>query len=274
MKLQSHLVFLAFALGGTTAHAVTTLAEETFTRTDGSVVRNTAVSPIAGPANWGGSPGYTALNNALASVTTGSGHVLTIDFGVDYFVDNPGLYTITADVFFQSNALADASTKNWQIGFNNASSLSAGANRSLLSNDTYGGAPGLILRADGAALAKTVNTTTASTVAAAGTYAAGSVYSLKLVLDTQPTSWTVDAYIDNVALDINGASIGTTFTYATNPTIRYITIGSNLNATDNTNFSNYLDNFKVTVDTVPEPATWAALAGLAVLGLAIVRRRR
>lgn len=36
----------------------------------------------------------------------------------------------------------------------------------------------------------------------------------------------------------------------------------------------YLDDVSVTVSPVPEPATWAALAGAAALGLAVCRRRR
>lgn len=81
----------------------TTLVKEDFNRSDGTAIRSSgASSPVAGPANWNGSNGFTAQGNALQSATTGSGHVLTMDFGVGYFNSNPGIYTLTADVFFAS----------------------------------------------------------------------------------------------------------------------------------------------------------------------------
>lgn len=270
MKIHTSVLLLGLSLSLPMAQA-STLVEETFTRADAAVVRGTAASPLAGPVNWAGSAGFTVLSNGLQSATTGSGHVLGVNFGTNYFVDNPGLYTLTSDVFFESNATSLTSTKSWQIGFNDNNNTSAGANRSLLSNNNYGGAPGLILRADGMAQVKTISTSNPTFQTAIGTYSPGSVYNLKLVLDTQPTFWTVDAFINNVALDINGVDPGTTYTYAANPTLRYVTIASNLTATDNTDFANNLDNFKLTV--IPEPGT-LALTGLAALAVVLLLRRR
>ncbi len=273
MKSTIPILMLGLALSATARAGV--ILEETFTRANGAVVRSTAVSPDPGPANWAGSPGFTALNNTLQSASTNSGgHVLTIDFGVGYFANpvNLGLYTMTADVSFASNEVSLVSTKSWQIGFNNNTNASAGANRSLLSTDTFGGAPALILRADGMAQVKAVNTAAPIFSTPTGTYVAGSVYNLKLELDTRPAAWTVDAFIDNVAIDLNGVNPGTTYTYAANPTIRYVTIASTINATDNTNFSNHLDNFQLSVVPIPEPGT-LTLTGLAALGLVVFRRR-
>jgi len=266
--LSLPLVILAMVFLLVSAQAAT-IVHETFTRTDGQVVRNTAVSPVAGPVNWAGSPGFTAQGNTLRSAATGSGHVLTIDFGVNYFADNPGIYTLTADVFLASTMLTP--TDSWQIGFNNATSASAGANRSLLtSNDTYGGAPAIGLRGNGQASVKTVNTISPVYNSAIGDYPSDTVYTLTLVLDTSLANWTTNAFIDSVQLDLNGVAFGNTYTYATNPTIRYLTISSNIDTNDVNNA--YLDNFMLDFAPIPEPSSFSLIV-LGALALAACRRR-
>ncbi len=261
--------FSTIAIAILTAHSASAaiLIQEDFTRTDAALVRSTAASPIAGPANWGGSPGFTAQSGTVRSAATNSGgHVLTMDFGVGYFGTNPGIYTMTADVFFGTEMAA--STQSWQIGFSNSSNTSAGANRSLLSTDSLGGSPAIALRGNGQLYVKPeYATTSTATVSAAGAYPATNVYNLKLVLDTTGSNWTTDAFINNTQIDLNGAAAGSTFTYVTNPTIRYATIASAI-STANKDFA-YLDNFELNV--VPEP-TAAMLLGLGVIPL--LRRRR
>jgi hypothetical protein len=243
------------------------LVHETFTRTNASIVRNTAASPVAGPVNWAGSPGFTVQSNTLRSATTGSGHVLNMDFGINYFSNNPGIYTLTADVFFSSAMTASA--QSWQIGFNNATSTSAGANRSLLSTDGHGGAPGIILRGDGQASVKAVNNISSVYNSSTGAFPANSVYALTLVLDTSSANWTTDAFIGSTQLDLNGVAAGNTYTYTTNPTIRYATIASTITTANQAEA--YLDNFMLTFTPIPEPSSFS----LIVLGtLAWVASRR
>ncbi len=246
----------------------TILVREEFTRTDNAAVRNTAASPVAGPSNWTGSNGFTVTSNRLHSATTGSGHVLSIDFGTGYFDTNPGIYILTADVYFGPDL--SSSTQSWQIGFNNAVNTSAGANRSLLSTDAYGGAPGVALQGNGRLINKVVNTAN-QTQSAVGAYPAENLYTLKLVLNTLGANWTTDAYINSTQIDLNGTDPGYTYTYSTNPTIRYVTIASTI-TTANRDYA-YLDNFELTV--IPEPGfTGLVCVGAALLRLGLRRKSR
>jgi hypothetical protein len=202
--------------------------------------------------------------------------VLTSDFGIGYFVENPGTYTMTADVFLGEDMAAPGAS--WQIGFNNNTNSSAGANRSLLSADSFGGAPALSLNGNGVLIAKVAPGTTVLTTPA-DTYPAGTEYTLKLVLDTIPEFWTVAAYVDDVQLDLNsGDANSLVYTYGTNPTIRFATIASTINNGLSSDASNvgdmsitYLDNFELTV--VPEPSMALLVPGLFALAARRARRR-
>lgn len=246
------------------------LVQEDFTRTDGSVLNATAVVPGPGPGNWVGSTGFTAQGNVLRSEMTGTfGHMISLDFGTDYFLNNPGIYTVTADVFFDSSL--SASTANWQLGFGNSDNggVSPGSNRNLVSTTT-GGEPAIFLRGNGRVEAKRVIDSTVYQ-SALGAYAAGNLHTLKLVLNTSNPVWSSEAYVNGVALDMNGADPGTTNYYDgvvpgnDTPVIRYLSIASNIDSA-NRDLA-YLDSLRLSMVVIPGPATIVLfmLSGLAFL---------
>jgi hypothetical protein len=97
----------------------------------------------------------------------------------------------------------------------------------------------------------------------------GTPHNFKLELDTTGTFWTVNAYVDNTQVDLNGAAAGMTFTYTTNPiTSRYVAMSTGVSGTGGTGT---VDNFLLT-GTVPEPS--AMVLVLASLGISSIQRRR
>jgi len=98
------------------------------------------------------------------------------------------------------------------------------------------------------------------------------VNTLKLVLDTTQTKWTVTASLLNassveVFADLNGVSPGVAYTFATNPA-SFTGVGFFLRSGD------AIDSLTLSVASVPEPSTYAALAGVTVIGLCVLHRRR
>lgn len=242
------------------------IIEETFTRDEGEVVRNTA--PETGPANWTGSQGYVVnATGQLEGTTSGSGHLMGISLGADYFTDNPAIYELSADVEF--SAESSDNTYFISIGFTENMNSSPGANRSHLSTSDirFVGQPAIALRGNGEAeVTLGLSTLVNGTV---GQFAPGQSYNLRLVLDTTLSNWTVDAFVDATQLDLNGAESGSTYTYATNPTATlFAGISSNIGAANTAEGT--LDNFKLQVIPQPGPAS-LLLVGIMVMGF---QRRR
>lgn len=104
---------------------------------------------------------------------------------------------------------------------------------------------------------------TTSNVAISG-YTAGTFYEFKLLLNTMAANWTMDLFFNGSQVDINGATAGSSHTWATNPTIGSIQISSSaISAQARWN--------SVTLTAIPEPS----FAGLVALsGLLAFRRRR
>lgn len=86
----------------------------------------------------------------------------------------------------------------------------------------------------------------------------GQFNNLQVVLDTTHAAWTSTFYV-------NGAQVGSTFTYASNPAI----VGVHL---QNYSISGSYDNFSLTSE-VPEPTTLALWSGLGAMWLVIAWRR-
>lgn len=265
-------LLLVETLVGPRAGAVI-IAEDNFNGVDAALI-NADSTVVGGP--WVGSGGFTYGSNHLLSATTGSGHVLGINKGASFFINNPDLYELSADVFFNSTS---TDTRIYTVGFTAGNNTSAGANRTHLntvaSTAALSGQPAIALRADGVVTVADGNGNIFS--GALGGYADGNIYSIRLRLDTTTVNWTVNASVYDYTnstetfLDLNGVSAGLAYTYATNPTIQYVGISSNVNAADQAN--SYMDNFLFQTVVIPEPSTYALIfAGLAALALSRIRK--
>ncbi|WP_269523635.1 LamG-like jellyroll fold domain-containing protein [Coraliomargarita parva] len=126
-------------------------------------------------------------DSASGSITA----VMPMYLSSAYFGCFPARYEITLDV-----TVPQGSSSSW-LGFGFSSS--AFTTSSL---DDY--APWVFLRQNGALNVAMAGTDYVYT-AASGSYAGGSMHSLKLVLDTTTEYWTVEAYVDGIQLDLNSA---------------------------------------------------------------------
>jgi hypothetical protein len=141
-----------------------------------------------------------------------------------------------------------------------------------------GGRPWTFLRENGAMNVYAGSATVAGTGTGAlggglpaGTYPDGSSYTISLVLNTALSNWTLDTYVNGVQLDLNGATAGDTYTYASNPSgISYVAISA---SPSTVNPIATVDNFTLTVQAVPEPSTFGVLVlgGLTFASIARVR---
>jgi len=93
-------------------------------------------------------------------------------------------------------------------------------------------------------------------------------YEIKLVLSTVDAQWTLAGWLGGNQVDLNGASAGMLYTFSSNPSVTGVGLGYSSS-------SFLLESFTLdAVAAVPEPSTFAFLAGGAVFGLAMFRRRR
>lgn len=240
------------------AHAQTVLYSDDFS-TAGKINGSSLDTSFNG-AKWLASttdPSYTSNGTAvtLASTATAANRMASLDVSEGYFSNNPGVYTLSADVAFPSG-----SSTNWVgLGF---SDVHAGTSEYAIA--TNPGAPWIMLRQNGDVTAfKTQLTSLPGSLS--GAFPGGSTYTLKLVLNTTiSTAWTLDAFVNTTQLDLNAGSAGSTFTFITNPAIRYVGFSSvdPVGAPTLT-----VDNFLLT-SSVPEPRGYGLLlmGGLFLIG--------
>ena len=208
----------------------------------------------------GGTATWTANANIKANGTSGTNQGsawLPYAFG-------SGVYTLTANV----NVSAAGSTNFTAISFTTASSSAfatgdlSGHTSSYATFGQRGAGDWDFWGGNGA--------TNAVDGSSAGTFP--KINTLKLVLDTTKVKWTVTASLLNassveVFADLNGASAGVAYTFATNPST-FTGIGFFLRAGD------AIDSITLSVASVPESSTYATLVGAATLGVCLLRRRR
>jgi hypothetical protein len=201
-----------------------------------------------------------------------------VDLGANYLTANPGVYELSLDITQPSTLPTDTS---WiGFGFAQGSPALGGAvdvSQQFVVTGSNGnnGAPWTLNRLTGAVntFAGPSNTNQVT----AGTAATGSTHNIKLQLDTSTASWTLNAFIDGTALDLNGtANAGTAYTYAAgnNPTAsHYVGIATAQNS-GQVGAVGTIDNFVLTGPVpAPEPGT-IGLLGAAGVGLLARRRRR
>lgn len=223
-------------------------------------------------ATWVSSGLATYTGSSSGSFgTTGANALLTEDTG-SYVVNNAGVYTLSLTI--DSGGTSGGANNDW-YAFGWSALPANGVNYTLAtSGTTYNvGYAWLLLRGNGQlnVYAGPGTSGTALLSTATSTYNAGT-YNFSLVLDTTGENYTLDAYINSVQLDLNGASAGDTYTYSLNPTasqLQYVGISS---AATTPSVSDIFSGLSLTTPApVPEPSTLAL--GLIGGGLLVWRRK-
>lgn len=251
-----------------TAHAAVVISD---TFSDDGALNGSAPDLSPGGATWQASGGGSASGGVYSVTTTGT-QTSVIDLGSNYFA-NPGVYTLSATVTMPT---ATSSTSWLGIGFVANPVLNGHMGASGTLNGLQGttgnnaGQPWMFLRQNGQLNVYRGPGTSAQTSAISTTFTAGTAYTLSLVLNTTGANWFIDAYVDGVQLDLNGATAGNSSVFASNPTddLRYVGFSQNGGSFGTIT----LDNFTLDAAPVPEPTASLALAGAGLLLLGIRRR--
>jgi hypothetical protein len=242
-----------------------TLLQDNFdTVTSGANINGRTLTVNTLNSNTWTAPTGNFLGDGAGGLTGNSSsttqNTVALDLGSGFLSSNPGVYQASLTI-----TQPNASTSSWlALGFAQAN----GTGSTLVANN---GQPWMLFRGNNSS--PNVNVYAGPGVASQQTSVLESsgTHTFMIQLDTTGANWTLDAFVDGTALDLNGATAGTSFTYPSNPTLtRYVVFGSGNNGAGTTGT---VDNFQLTGPTpVPEPALPALFAGgLALWGL---RRRR
>lgn len=265
------LVVAAIFLGGF-AGASTVIVEDNFNLLGTSDLNGSSPSTnlTGNPLTWKAQATETVTtapqgNNSGALSVYTSNQSMGLDLGAGYFTTNPGIYRLSVDATLPTGTTSTA----WLgIGFAQGYAPSVDSHGLLLNaNLTDGnnsGGPWAFLRQNGAYIARQVaNSNTGGFTNPVGTYPAGVVYQIAIVLDTTVSQWTYSFFV-------NGVQVGTQGVYSdSNPNLRYLALSSGF-AGANTQVTGTFDNFKF--ELVPEPSH-AILLTLSA-GMLTLRRRR
>lgn len=236
----------------------TTLISDGFNRT--GYLNGSTPDVTVGGAKW------QAFNNASASSWSTSGTVLTagldlqqtalIDLGANYFVSNPGVYTLSSTI----TMAAGTSTKWISMGFIQSGVLASGLGGAMNGSDA--GWPWVLMRDNGGAAVFGGSAAVNSLASlGAGTFATDTPQTVSMVLNTSLANWTLDVFVGATQLDLNGATAGSTYTFTTNPDIQYVGLSVSGGGTG----LESVDNFSLS--TVPEPSAMVLLlSGVAMVG--------
>ncbi len=217
-------------------------------------VNGTGWSTITVLFSGNGSGGLSAVDSSNRNAF--------FDLGANYFVTNPGVYTLSVTM---TTPAGQTGTSWVGLGFSPNNTFDQSFNG-------LGGGPFVLHRNTGAVLAFAGPNATNGSSSIATT--AGTAQNFVITLNTALANWTMDTTINGVAVDLNGAAAGSTYTYGAglNPAgLRYIGLAMAFNNDSAT--SQTVDNFSFTGPVpVPEPAA-ATLAAAAAGGLLLRRRR-
>ena len=215
-------------------------------------------TPVTTPGNdWRARSGWV-IQDGEALLTGSDNAMAGIDLGADYFSTNSGIYSLKSTITMTPDGNSDL----WYgIGYSNF--ISEGQNRGFYETSASNqGMPWMFMRQNGELDVRVAGGT--SVFSATGYDVSN--FEIELVLDTTVTNWTVDAYFNGTQLDLNGVSIGNSYTYSTNPTLSAV----GLSAPDGVVGSVQ----SITLQTVPEPETYALILGAVSLLTLVGRRRR
>jgi MYXO-CTERM domain-containing protein len=256
----------------------TLIYQDSFTGSAGTTVGGKALDVAAGADGGTAGATWTADITAATPITTtsadaiwqldGSGHATirnaAVADGADAnlianawlpFVPQAGF---VYDLHIELNPTATGASGNWLgVAYTDATmnNHSPSGSASALSNDNPFGLS--ILKGSGT-LQKFAGLGTANgnPPDITGLTVGSQFHSLDLLLDTSAAQWKMSWQLD-------GAAIGTTFTYASNPSIGRVVFGTN-------KLNGAVQNFSLSSTAVPEPMS---LGALALAGLAVRRRR-
>jgi hypothetical protein len=227
------------------------------------------VDPSFGALQWTSSTaqflGNAAGNGLTATFATNSettNRTIGLNLGSGtYFSDNQGVHEIS----LQIQRTGDSALSWLGLGFGTGLDVAG----SLSGDGTSAGQPWMLMRMNGNVNVYRGPNTTNSLITDFSAGAPTTATTLTMRLDTSGTLWTLDAFVNGTAINLNGAAPGETFSYTANPSnLRYLLIGTGWNTSGST--AN-VDNFAYSFAPVPEPST--ALLG-ALSGLTLLRRRR
>lgn len=233
------------------------IVEDTFAG-DGAL--NGRVADVGG--TWAAN-GHWTTTGGNAVFSNDENGMAGISLAPSYFANNPGVYELSATF-----TITSVGTEWLAIGF--SEDINTNDTRGFFNIDgtnglNSGGRPWFLLRGNEGALIRTGPTDSAELDESfTGFDTTDSV--LRLLLDTSVPNWTIDAFIDETQLDLNGASIGSTFTFSTNPTSIH-----SVGLTANANVIGSVSNFSLTL--VPEASTFGLLLGLMITGYVLCHRR-
>jgi hypothetical protein len=273
VKQAIYAALLAILASSHSGSAQSILLSDNFSGTAGAAIGGNALAVNnINSATWvsSGSATYTGSSSGSFG-TAGVNALLTEDTG-SYVFNNAGVYSLNLTI--NSGGTSGGAGTDW-YAFGWSALPASGTSYTMASSGTFNvGYAWLLLRGNGQlnVYAGPGTSGTALLSTATSTYNAGT-YNLSLVLDTTGANYMLNAYIDSVQLDLNGASAGNTYTYSSNPTaaqLQYVGISS---AATTPAVSDTFSNFSLTTPaSVPEPSTLAL--GLIGGGLLLVWRRK
>lgn len=211
MNFRNHPLVTALAVLATGHASATVILQDSFANSTGTNVNLAGSAPEIGPetspgtqATWVADTTYirTADGRLRSDVATNTGRSATIGFGAGYFADNPGIYTLSGDVFFESGLNGSAV---WGIGF--SEQQSPAEDQSMANGGgggVYYGKPWVFLRENGTLAGR--NNASSNNVynGSSGAYPAGNVHSLKLVLDTSLPTWVLSVFVNDNQINLAG----------------------------------------------------------------------
>lgn len=273
--MKQILLITAGALSALAASAQTTIFSDDFSGPDGDI-NGTSPTTAPGSETWNAAGYVEQIGGKLYGRNGGTGDAQSTNY-LSYTLSAGNIYELSVNI----NGLAPLSDTSQYAGLGFFSTVT-NLDSPYTSNDPTG--PWMLVRTQnddanegdmslrplgsGSIDASTIDSSFDVTVSR----------NYKLVLNTSDTDAGTAGDQFSVALFVDGVQYGSTYTYDTIASASLLTnvVGVGLTASIKSGGPNIVfDNFLLTSTAViPEPSTFALLAGIATMGFAAARRRR